>query len=115
VGVLSAGPVANTSLLELYRDDELVALFRSGDDRAFRVIHDRYRRRLNAYARRMLGDPEDAEDAIQDVFVRAFTGLRANNRNLALKAWLYRVAHNRCIDELRRSTLAPAARAGRSR
>ena len=80
-----------------------MALFRAGDDEAFRVIHDRYRQRLFAYTRQMLpSSRQDAEDALQDVFVRAYGGLRANDRELALRAWLYRVAHNRCIDELRR-------------
>jgi RNA polymerase sigma factor (sigma-70 family) len=81
----------------------LVALFRAGNDEAFRVIHDRYRQRLFAYTRQMLpGSRQDAEDALQDVFVRAYSSLRSNDRELALRAWLYRVAHNRCIDELRR-------------
>jgi RNA polymerase sigma factor (sigma-70 family) len=66
------------------------------------VIHDRYRQRLFAYTRQMLPHRQDAEDALQDIFVRAYAGLRANRRELALRAWLYRVAHNRCIDELRR-------------
>jgi RNA polymerase sigma factor (sigma-70 family) len=80
-----------------------VALFRAGNDEAFRVIHDRYRQRLFAYTRQMLpGSRQDAEDALQDVFVRAYGGLRANDRAFVLRAWLYRVAHNRCIDELRR-------------
>lgn len=80
-----------------------MALFREGDDEAFRTIHDRYRQRLFAYTRQMLpGARQDAEDALQDVFVRAYSGLRANDRELTLRAWLYRVAHNRCVDELRR-------------
>ena len=77
-------------------------MFRAGHDDAFRVIHDRYRQRLFAYTRQMLPHRQDAEDALQDVFVRAYAGLRADRRELALRAWLYRVAHNRCIDELRR-------------
>jgi len=85
-----------------------VALFRAGNDEAFRVIHDRYRQRLLAYTRQMLpGSRQDAEDALQDVFVRAYSSLRSNDRELALRAWLYRVAHNRCIDELRRPAPAP--------
>lgn len=89
-----------------------MALFRAGSDEAFRVIHDRYRKRLLAYARQMLGGSgQDAEDALQDVFERAYCGLRASDRDLVLKAWLYRVAHNRCIDQLRRlgpfATTAP--------
>jgi len=95
-------------LLRLRSDDQLVALFRAGSDDAFRVIHDRYRQRLFAYTRQMLpGCSQDAEDALQDVFVRAYSGLRVNRRQLALKPWLYRVAHNRCVDELRRPLPPP--------
>jgi RNA polymerase sigma factor (sigma-70 family) len=94
-------------LLRLRSDDQLVALFRAGSDDAFRVIHDRYRQRLFAYTRQMLSSKPDAEDALQDVFIRAHSSLRASDRPIALRAWLYRVAHNRCIDELRRP-LPPA-------
>jgi RNA polymerase sigma factor (sigma-70 family) len=97
-------------LLRLRSDEQLLALFRAGNEDAFRVIHDRYRQRLFAYARQMLpGSSQDAEDALQDVFVRAYSGLRANRRELALRPWLYRVAHNRCIDELRRPIPPPPA------
>jgi RNA polymerase sigma factor (sigma-70 family) len=96
-----------TPLLRLRSDEQLVALFRGGHDDAFRVIHDRYRQRLFAYTRQMLPGRQDAEDALQDIFVRAYSGLRANHRELALRAWLYRVAHNRCIDELRRPAPPP--------
>jgi RNA polymerase sigma factor (sigma-70 family) len=90
-------------LLRVRSDEQLVALFRAGNDAAFSVIHDRYRQRLFAYARQMLdGSRQDAEDALQDVFLRAYSSLRASDRPLSLRAWLYRVAHNRCIDHLRR-------------
>ena len=98
-----AGP-----LLRLRSDDQLVALFRAGHDEAFGTIHDRYRQRLFAYARQMLGgSASDAEDVMQDVFLRAYDALRVNDRELLLRAWLYRVAHNRCIDQLRRPAPAP--------
>jgi RNA polymerase sigma factor (sigma-70 family) len=105
--VARARPYIGTPLLRLRSDEQLVALFRAGHDDAFRVIHDRYRQRLFAYTRQMLSHRQDAEDALQDVFVRAYAGLRANDRELALRAWLYRVAHNRCIDELRRPAPPP--------
>ena len=54
------------------------------------------------------GSRQDAEDVMQDVFVRAYGALRADEREVNIRAWLYRVAHNRCIDHLRRPT-PPAA------
>src|SRR3954465_9889693 len=93
----------STPLLRLRSDDQLVFLFRAGSEDAFQVIHERYRQRLFAYARQMLsGSRSDAEDAMQDVFLRAYGALRADDRPVTLRAWLYRVAHNRCIDQLRR-------------
>ena len=94
-------------MLRLRSDEQLVALFRAGHDEAFRAIHDRYRQRLFAYTRQMLPARPDAEDALQDVFVRAYSGLRASHGRLVLRAWLYRIAHNRCIDELRRPAPPP--------
>ena len=93
-----------TPLLRLRSDEQLVALFRAGSDEAFGVLHDRYRQRLFAYVRQMLSSHarQDAEDVLQDVFVRAFAALRRDSRTINVKAWLYRVAHNRCIDHLRR-------------
>jgi RNA polymerase sigma factor (sigma-70 family) len=97
-------------LLRLRSDEQLVAAFRGGNDEAFRVLHDRYRQRLFAYVRQMLsaGSRQDAEDVLQDVFVRAYGALRNDNREMNVRAWLYRVAHNRCIDHLRRP-VPPAA------
>jgi RNA polymerase sigma factor (sigma-70 family) len=97
-------------LLRLRSDEQLVALFRAGNDDAFGVLHERYRQRLFAYVRQMLSSTsrQDAEDVLQDVFVRAFGALRADRRDINVRAWLYRVAHNRCIDYLRRPVPAPA-------
>src|SRR6202012_5724481 len=59
--------------------------------------------RMFAYTRQMLtGSSVDAEDAVQEIFVRAYSGLLSRDRELSLSAWLYRIPHNRCIDELRR-------------
>ena len=103
VGLARARVGLGVSLLRLRSDEQLVSLFRAGNEDAFRVIHDRYRGRMHAYARQMLSSAAcDPEDVVQEIFVRAYAGLRANRRDLALRAWLYRIAHNRCIDEIRR-------------
>jgi RNA polymerase sigma factor (sigma-70 family) len=89
--------------LRLRSDDQLVALFRMGYDDAFAAIHERYRARLFTYTRQMLGGARsDAEDVLQDTFLRAYSALRQDERPVTLRAWLYRVAHNRCVDHLRR-------------
>jgi RNA polymerase sigma factor (sigma-70 family) len=100
----------STPLMRLRSDDQLLAWFRAGNNEAFDVLHDRYRQRLFAYVRQMLspGSRQDAEDVMQDVFVRAYGSLRADGREMNVRAWLYRVAHNRCIDHLRRP-IPPAA------
>src|SRR5215210_493108 len=99
----------STALLRLRSDEQLVAQFRAGNEDAFRVLHDRYRQRLFAYVRQMLppGPRADAEDLLQDVFARAYVALRADERPMAARAWLYRVAHNRCVDALRRPAPVP--------
>jgi RNA polymerase sigma factor (sigma-70 family) len=92
-----------TALLRARPDEQLVAAYRAGRDEAFAVIAERYRERLVAYARHMLRSRGQAaaEDVVQDVLLRAYRALRADARQIALRAWLYRIAHNRCLDELR--------------
>jgi RNA polymerase sigma factor (sigma-70 family) len=89
--------------LRLRSDEQLVAAFRAGDEDAFAAIAERYRERLVAYAGHMLRarGREGREDVAQEVLIRAFRALRADSRPMALRAWLYRIAHNRCLDELR--------------
>src|SRR4051812_29864649 len=83
-------------------DDDLVARFRAGDDAAFTEIHRRFRSQLVAFARRMLrGSGHDAEDVVQDAFIRAYRGLRVTDRAMALRPWLYMIVRNRALDELR--------------
>ena len=96
-------------LLRLRSDEQLLALFRSGREDAFRAIHDRYHDRLLAYVRHMLRGNSEAEDIVQDVFLRAYGALRTGEREIAVRPWLYRVAHNRCIDYVRRAPADAAA------
>lgn len=83
-------------------DDDLVARFRGGDDAPFDELHRRYRSQLIAFARRMLSATgHDAEDVVQDAFIRAYRGLRVTDRPMALRPWLYMIVRNRALDELR--------------
>src|SRR3954464_9644772 len=100
----------------LASDEQLVELVRSGDDRAFAAIHERYEARLLGFARQLLGGAHhDAEEVVQDAFVRALHALRADDREMALKAWLFTIVPNRPPDALRRPGRPPAGRASRRR
>jgi RNA polymerase sigma factor (sigma-70 family) len=84
-------------------EHELVAAVRRGDDRAFEVLFSRYEQRITAYVAGMVGDHARAEDIRQDVFISALRRMRATQRAIAFKPWIYEIAKNACIDEFRRA------------
>src|SRR5829696_5898351 len=87
-------------------DHKLVAQVRRGDDRAFEALYERYHRRIHAYVHGMVKDHQRAEDVTQEVFVSALRRMRATERPIAFKPWVYEIAKNACIDQFRRSKRA---------
>src|SRR5262245_32790794 len=77
---------------------------RSGNAGAFEAIVDRYQGRLLGFCRQMLGSTEDAEDVLQEVFVNAYRAMLADEREINLRPWLYRIARNRSLNHLRKPT-----------
>src|SRR3954463_5323304 len=88
-------------LLAPLGDDRLVEQVRRGNDAAFEVIYDRHHRGILSFCRHMLSSVEEAEDAVQQTFISAYDSLRADQRDIKLKAWLYTIARNRCLSILR--------------
>ena len=89
-------------LLKLQGDEKLIAMARAGNPGAFEIIVDRYQGRLLGFCRQMLGSTEDAEDVLQEVFVNAYRAMLADEREINLRPWLYRIARNRCLNYLRK-------------
>ena len=88
--------------LRLSGDDRLVARIRRGNEDAFAALWERYQGPLLSYCRHMLGSHEEAEDAVQQVFINAYRALaRDDDRDVAVRPWLYRIARNQCLDVLR--------------
>jgi RNA polymerase sigma factor (sigma-70 family) len=87
-------------------DHRLVAAVRRGDDRGFETLYHRYSRRIHAYVHGMVKDHGRAEDITQEVFVSALRRMRATERPIAFKPWIYEIAKNACIDQFRRSKRA---------
>jgi RNA polymerase sigma factor (sigma-70 family) len=84
-------------------DHELVAAVRRGDDTAFELLYTRYRTRIWSYIGGILHDADRAEDVSQEVFISVLRRLRDTERPIAFKPWIYQIARNACIDELRRA------------
>src|SRR4051794_33396248 len=83
-------------------DDRLTRRAAGSDERAFATIFDRYHQRLYRYCLALLGDSQDAQDALQNTMVKVLRALPGEERKLELKPWLYRIAHNESIELLRR-------------
>ena len=88
----------------------VAAAVRAGDQSAFSALTERHRRELLVHCYRMLGSFQDAEDAVQDAFLRAWRYRESLKEGAPLRPWLYRVATNSCFDAIardpRRSALA---------
>jgi RNA polymerase sigma factor (sigma-70 family) len=82
-------------------DEQLVAAIRHGDQDAFGALVAQYHPRLLRFCRQILRSTEDAEDALQDVFAAAFRAIVADDREIHVRPWLYRIAKNRCLSKLR--------------
>lgn len=80
---------------------------RGGDEQAFGELTDPYRRELQLHCYRILGSVQDAEDLLQETLLAAWTGLENFEARSSLRAWLYRIATNRCLNALRDSRRRP--------
>ena len=97
----------------LLADGTLLILAQTGDGEAFGKLTDPFRRELQLHCYRMLGSAQDAEDLLQETLIAAWRGIGQFEGRSSLRAWLYRIATNQCLNSLRGSKArALAARRG---
>jgi RNA polymerase sigma factor (sigma-70 family) len=100
--VASSPGSAGAGMTRVLSDDRLARRAVKGDERAFAAIFDRYHQRLYRYCLAIVGNSQDAQDALQNTMVKVLRALPGEERRIELKPWLYRIAHNESIELLRR-------------
>ncbi|MFL6114041.1 MAG: sigma-70 family RNA polymerase sigma factor, partial [Catenulispora sp.] len=95
--------------LRVASDARLVGLIREGRTAAFEAAYDRHHRGILSFCRHMLGDADEAEDAVQYTFMAAYNDLMASEKPIHLRAWLFTIARNRCYSILRSRREQPSA------
>ena len=96
-------PIAGTLRVSPLRqsDARLARRATAGDEAAFAAIFERYGQDLYRYCRAILGDPTDAQDALQNTMTRILRALPGEHRTINLRPWLYRVARNESLTLIR--------------
>jgi RNA polymerase sigma-70 factor (ECF subfamily) len=95
-------------------DEQAVDLAKNGRKDAFRELYERYKTTVYIIARRYARSPQDAEDILQDTFIRAFRALNrfGDSGNANFGAWIHKICLHRCIDYLRKGKRRQADRTG---
>src|ERR1700747_639356 len=88
-------------------DDNALIRARAGDHQAFATLTEPHRRELQLHCYRILGSAQDAEDVVQETLLAAWRGLDGFEGRSSVRAWLYRIATNRCLNALRDSERRP--------
>jgi RNA polymerase sigma-70 factor (TIGR02960 family) len=86
---------------------QVLDLARAGDEHAFAELVEPYRRELHVHCYRMLGSLTDAEDMLQETLLAAWRGLDGFEGRASVRAWLYRIATNRCLNAIRAGNRRP--------
>ena len=92
--------MAISATLSTTQERALLAAAREGDEQAFQRLVAPRHNELHAHCYRMLGSVHDAEDALQEALLRAWRGMRRFEGKSSLRAWLYRIATNTCLDAI---------------
>jgi RNA polymerase sigma-70 factor, ECF subfamily len=88
-------------------DRELVRLSQDGNESAFEQLVGRHQQRVFALVGGILRRPEDVEDVAQQVFLKAYLGIKRFDQRAAFSTWLYKIAVNECWDYLRKKKVRP--------
>lgn len=86
----------------LETDEQLAIAVQKGNSEKFGELIERYEAKLLRYARKFLLDPEDAQDIVQDTFIKAYENLQSFDVSRRFSPWIYRIAHNEFVNALKK-------------
>jgi RNA polymerase sigma-70 factor (ECF subfamily) len=90
-----------------HNDQRVIELIQAGDPRAYAVLVDRYKDRALSFASRLIGDRQEAEELVQDAFIRAYRALDRFRGESTFGTWFYRILHNLCLKRISRHKNKP--------
>lgn len=96
-----------TTATDARTDEELAGLVQSGDSNSFGVLVERYEKKLLRYGRKFLSTREDIEDIVQEVFMKAYQGIKSFDTHKRFSPWIYRIAHNGFVNGLKKKSRNP--------
>ncbi len=88
-------------------DETIARLVQQGNKEAFGTLLNRYETKLWRYASKFTQNNEDAKDLVQDVFIKAYTNLQSFDSSRRFSPWIYRIAHNECINAIKKKGREP--------
>jgi RNA polymerase sigma-70 factor (ECF subfamily) len=88
-------------------DEEIASRVQKGDTEAFGVLVERYGPKLVRYARTFLFGTQDAEDLVQDTFIKAYSNINSFDATRKFSSWIYRIAHNEFVNALKKRARRP--------
>lgn len=90
---------------QILSDNELVLVVREKNPERYGEIIERYQGKLFAYLYRLIGNRDEAEDLLQDVFIKAYKNLHSYDVSRKFSSWVYRIAHNEAVNHIKRKSL----------
>jgi RNA polymerase sigma-70 factor (ECF subfamily) len=93
--------------LETITDEEIARRIQKGESSLFGVIIERYEQKLTRYGRKFLPRDEQIEDIVQDVFIKTYQYIKGFDTTRKFSSWIYRIAHNAFINEIKKSHRLP--------
>lgn len=95
----------NLTQFRTLSDNELIKVVQLGQIDLFAIIIERYQGKLFAYLYRLICGREEAEDLLQDVFVKTFKNIQSYDSSRKFSSWIYRIAHNEAVNYIKRKSL----------